>query len=342
MPRPVPPRRAPERRQSPERDRQASTGPESPEAGGGTALQGVQGVILGVTLLAMLSVVLLPLLRPEGGRTEPLRVAIAPPSIERAVGVAARDLPPDELTRIAEAARDALERHLVGRKWLVPIEIDDALGSSAAEIARAVDADEILRLELRCAADQACRGRLVRVRAIDGSSPWRRGSVELETDDLRSIDRGLEREIQIAFLRFPRHDQAPRLFAQPDDFARYLDLRRRFRAGFPVAELLPLARHLTAESPRFAAGYRLQAELLRQIGGAEALAEASDLLARARDIAPADPRALEELIAVERALGRDAEVAATRARLEALQRERRWLSAAATLERQADPQIERR
>ncbi|MEM9557128.1 MAG: hypothetical protein AAGC60_22915 [Acidobacteriota bacterium] len=321
MPTTLPPRRPPEPDRGPAIDEASARG------GGRSALHGVQGVILATTLLAMLAVVLLPIVRPDGGRTAPLTVVVAPPSLTRS-----GEVPAEHAARVAEAARDALLRHLVGRRLLLPRPVDGDGSAPPAELARAVGAEETLFLELRCSSVEACRGVLFRVRAVDGSRQWQKGKIVLPTDDLRAIDQVLGREVEIAFLRFPRHDQAPRLYAEADDYASYLDLRRRLRTGLPAVRLLPEARELVVGSPRFADGYQLIANLQRvTVNGAatdphesETLVAAIENLERAHAIAPADPRPLESLAELYALLERP-EAAETDARLKRLRSERRWL-----------------
>lgn len=315
-------------------------GTESPPP----ALQGLFAVI---TLAALVTLVLLPLLRDDVGRGRPLVVALTEPRIGPAGSVAE-----EHLERIAMAARDALERHLSGRQGMVwtrpegaavaavdaglpspdadddddddggvpPLPLRLTTDQDAAEAARAAGADEALVLEIGC--DSLCRSSLRRIRAVDGSVTWQRPRVSLELDDLLAVEAEVGGQVEMAYLELPRRDGAPRLYARAEDYARYVDLRRRIdsaafgSAGRLADELATLRR----TSPRFYSAYLWEAEALRRdlAPGAEPGERLLDLLRQAHRIAPADRRPLLRLVPLLRRAGRPDEARDALAQLRSL------------------------
>lgn len=311
-------------------------GPESPPP----ALQGLFAVI---TLAALVTLVLLPFLRDDVGRGRPLVVALTEPRIGPAGSVA-----PEHLERIATAARDAMERHLSGRQGLVwsrpgpkasaspasypdeapdvrsggvpPLPLRLTTDEAAAEAARAAGADEALVLEIGC--DSLCRSSLRRIRAVDGSVTWQRPRVSLELDDLLTVEAEVGGQVEMAYLELPRRDGAPRLYARAEDYARYVDLRRRIDASAfdSAAELADELADLRRTSPRFYSAYLWEAEVLRRdlAPGAEPGERLLDLLRQAHRIAPADRRPLLRLVPLLRRAGRDDEARDALAQLRSL------------------------
>ncbi|MEL7061739.1 MAG: hypothetical protein AAGN46_17060 [Acidobacteriota bacterium] len=285
MPTELPPRRAQETADEAESRRKS-------------ALVGVQGAILGITLALLVVLILLPIVGPRRS-VEPLEVVLAPVRVSTTGAFSV-----ERRAELTTAAEDALERHLVGRERLVVDAFPDApADASAAELASHQQADETLRLELRCSPTR-CGGALSRVRA-DSALMSRRNDVSFSIDDLRAVDTELADQVELVYLRHPRDPKAPKLYATEADYRRYLEIRRRLRDGADPEALARLAARVREDSPRFSDAYLLEARLLLQaaaerearsepVPGAAANVEAEltprALLERARRIAPGDPR----------------------------------------------------
>lgn len=259
----------------------------------------LQSIFAFITLAALATLVLLPILGRRGGRAEAWTVAIMPVRVE-----AAGSLAPQHLEQLRVALLDAAERHLSGREGLLWVSaasrqpdgaspVDDATlgagdGVAVADLARAAGADEALVLTLAC--DSVCRGAVRRLRAIDASTTWQRPRFVLPFEDLTQVEEVLGDHLDVAYLKFVRRQGAPQLFARDADYRSFLDVRRQMgstRSPLRLAEELVAVRD---QSPRFFATYLFEAELRAAAGGDDATVTA--LLLEAHRIAPADPRPL--------------------------------------------------
>lgn len=265
----------------------------------------LQAVFAAVTLAALATLILMPILGEHGGRQEPFLVAISPPRVEQSASLSTQ-----HLQTLVTAIQDAAERHLSGREgllWTRAEAAGDDAGAAAA--ARAVGAEEALVLTVSC--DSICRVSARRIRAVDGSTTWQRPSFRLKLEDPLEIERTLGDHLAIAYLKFTRRAGAPRLFASGADYRRYLELRRQMATTTAPAALADALADVRQGSPRFFSSYLFEAQLRARAAGDDD--EKGDdgtvveLLLDAHRIAASDPRPLVEAVPRLVTLGRTLE-----------------------------------
>lgn len=258
----------------------------------GSALRGIQGGILLLTLGVIFAMALLPLFRPPT-QPPPKRIRIVGPLVDAAGG-----LPDGRVGLWAIAARDVLERQLASREGL--------WGLTTAEAA----ADEELVLELDCRS-APCLGNLRRIRTVDGVATWHRPGFRLPAGDLLGFAEKLGEEVELAFLRHPQRADAPRLYVEEGAYRRFLRHRRALDTppdsvgpDPAVDSAIDELESLLRAYPRFADAYLLaaRAHLVRR--GPEDRQRALELLGEARRIAGGDGRTLERLVPLALELGR--------------------------------------
>lgn len=267
----------------------------------------LQAVFAAVTLAALATLVLMPILGEHSGRQEPFLVAISPPRVEQPTSLSTQ-----HLQTLVTAIQDAAERHLSGREGLLWTRAEAAGDdASAAAAARAVGAEEALVLTVSC--DSICRVSARRIRAVDGSTTWQRPSFRLKLEDPLEIERTLGDHLAIAYLKFTRRSGAPRLFASGADYRRYLGLRRQMDTTTAPAALADALADVRQGSPRFFSSYLFEAQLRARAAAEDADSDGYghgddgmvvELLLDAHRIAPSDPRPLQEAVPRLVALGR--------------------------------------
>ncbi|MDA8020935.1 MAG: hypothetical protein MPN21_26155 [Thermoanaerobaculia bacterium] len=259
----------------------------------------LQAIFAAVTLAALATLILLPVLGGQAGRRDPFLVAIAPPRIDPPGDLSDRDV-----QMLSATLLDAAERHLSGRTGLLWLSADATSDDrSAARSAQEAGADEVLVSTLSCG--DPCRITLRRIRAVDGSTTWHRPSFRLDAEDPLQVERDVGKQIAVAYLKFPRRDGAPRLYARVEDYRRYLEIRRQLEVTPMPGDLADAMAAVRKESPRFFSTYLLEAGL-RGRAGADA-ATVLSLLSEAHRIAPADPRPLTEAVPLLVQFGRNVE-----------------------------------
>lgn len=210
--------------------------------------------------------------------------------------------PQGEVTKTTKftqlALREAVLRTLASLDGISPLPVEgDTPASPAAAVAQATAAQEVVTATLDCAGDE-CRVELTRSSA-DGVVVWTQGfHVPLEKPLV--LAEAVEGHLRHAFPeRGVRPGQVP-LEVDPADYADYIELRRAYEqkdsGAASTAELLSRLALIRERSPRFVEAYVYAAGLLRlryrQQRDAADLREAATLLARARELAPRDPRPL--------------------------------------------------
>jgi tetratricopeptide (TPR) repeat protein/tRNA A-37 threonylcarbamoyl transferase component Bud32 len=228
--------------------------------------------------------------RAGGAAGAPLRVVIRHPVIGAGAG---------ETTQLLAAGLEiSLLRSLLGFSGIAA-EADDAAGSTP-QVARALAAEELLTSRLDCAGER-CQIALRRVRGSDGKILWASPSFSADADRPHLVEEAVAGYLAEAYAGFARQPGAARLTVRPDDYTRYLRLRRAYdakRAGeAPSAdELIRGLEALRASSPQFVEPYVFEAEVRQQRSKTSQdpadLERAAALLESARQIAPADPRPL--------------------------------------------------
>ncbi len=227
----------------------------------------------------------------DGGSLErPVRVVIRHPEIGAGAG---------ELTQLlASSLEISLLRSLLGFSGIAA-EADDAAGTPP-QVARAHAAEEVLTSRLACVRER-CLISLQRVRGRDGKILWSSRSFSADADRPYLVEEAVEGYLAEAYAGFPRQAGAARLMVRPDDYVRYLRLRRdydakRTRQAPSPDDLIRELEALRASSPQFVEAYVFEAEVRQQRSKTRQdpadLDRAADLLGKARQIAPADPRPL--------------------------------------------------
>ena len=248
---------------------------------------------------------------------DPVYVAVMPPEVSPAHGLPEADL-------LGSAVYSALVRGLISLEGISPKSAAELQGisGSPAEVARAVDANEVVRSRLACR-PQGCRIVLEILRGKDGSLL---GSVgfDVPTDDLFLVSRAVENQLRQAYSRYhPRSGFAP-LDVSGADLKEFLRLRQRFdlRQDASDQPMLDQLAALRDRSPRFLEAYLLSAEILRDRFGRsrnpQDLEKALTLIRQAQDLAPGDPQPLFSLFSVALDAGRLATAESALARLESL------------------------
>ena len=225
----------------------------------------------------------------------PLTVAVPKPAIGGAGG------PETEL--LAAGLRVSLLQALLGLDGVSPLppeQVDPVAGPPRA-LARSVAADEIVAARLDCTAAN-CQVGLSRIAGRDGRLLWTE-SFEVPPGDPYLLAEAVAAHLRRGYAgRRARPGAAP-LAVRAEDYREYLVLRRALEGHErPPGELLARLAAIEERSPRFVEAPVLAAEVRRvrfvDRRDPADLAAAFAALARARRIAPADPRPLTTLFEV--------------------------------------------
>ncbi len=226
-------------------------------------------------------------------RPEPLRVAVLPPEI--ATGDDAG------LELVSAAVLDGALTTLILLERVSPVDPREleSLAGTPAEIARAVAADEVLSTEIEAESGQAWI-LLRRIAGPDGETLWtERSEVPRTPRDARSVADRVAGLLRQAYPQHPLPEEAPRHAVRDQDYAAFLGVKLRFETGNASrkTELEELERIL-AGSPEFIDGWLLAASaattLFTDTRDPAYLRRAARLLEPARELAPADPRLLDQ------------------------------------------------
>lgn len=298
---------------------QASVAPSSPARPGSRARALARR---GAPALAAVAAILLAA-RAWWPPAPPLAVAVLRPAVLTA-------LPDGTASEAAQAAAEGLRlaclRAILSLERLVALspELVDAVRGAPERVARGTGADELLTLTLDCRSGP-CRATLARLGA-DGRLLWT-DALEVPIERPRAVAEAVQGTLGRAWPgRGPRPGVRP-LEAAPEDYARYLELRRGFDArGQASRDLERLTQDLQAlrgRAPRFLDLWAFEAEalLLRFSEGRDPLdlERATDLLRQLGDLAPGDPRVPALSFEVAVAAGNLARAAAALDALEVLQ-----------------------
>jgi eukaryotic-like serine/threonine-protein kinase len=250
-----------------------------------------------LALLAVLAVALLrrmerPGRAPVQAPESPVRVVVRKPEVGAGAGEAAQLL--------ASSLRISLLRSLLSFSGISPLTEGDDVPGSPAQVARALAVQEVLASRLDCGRE-SCQIALQRVRGSDGQTLWSSRSFSVDPERPYLVEEAVQGYLADAYPDLPRRAGVARLEVRPDDYTQYLRLRRTFeakRAGETLSPeaLMPSLEALRASSPQFLDAYVFEAEVRQQRYKTSQdpadLGRAADLLGRARQIAPADPRPL--------------------------------------------------
>jgi serine/threonine-protein kinase len=250
-----------------------------------------------VLLLAAFAAMLLFLFRdrrdrpgpagPVPAATPPLYVAVLQPGLRSGT-------PSDETDFLAFAMRGALQSALTrfdGVFPKAPSEVDAVSGTPAA-VARAVAAAEVLAPSFACR-EGTCSVEVARLRGADGVVTWS-DRIDVPLDDPLTAAQALTVLVRKGYPERRLRQGVPDLRVTPEDYAEYLDVRRRLVAG--SREDPDLLRRLEAvrhRSPDFVDPYLMEAQVhlnrFEQTRDPAQLDRALALLAGAQARAPGDP-----------------------------------------------------
>ncbi len=225
-------------------------------------------------------------------KPEPIRVAVLKPEIGAAAG--------ENAQLLASSLRISLLRALLGFSGISPVAEGDGVAGSPVQVARALAVQEIVISRLDCVRE-SCQIAVQRVRGSDGRTLWSSRSFSVDADRPYLVEAAVQGYLAEAYPGFPRRPGAAPLEVRPADYTQYLRLRRTFeakRAGETLSAetLISQLEALRASSPRFVDAYVFEAEVRQQRYKTRQdpadLDRAADLLQRAQQIAPADPRPL--------------------------------------------------
>jgi serine/threonine-protein kinase len=280
---------------SPQPLSQGSPAPRPPSSHGYGAGRPAARWALVIVLLAVLAAAVLwraerP--RQAGPSEAPVRVVVRKPEIGAGAGESAQLL--------ASSLRISLLRALLGFTGISPNTEGDDIPGSPMRVARALASQELLLSSLDCVR-ASCEIALQRVRGSDGKILWSSRSFSVDADRPYLVEEAVQGYLGEAYADFPRRAGAASLEVRPEDYARYLRLRRTFedkKAGAPLSpeDLFPALDSLRASSPRFLDAYVFESEVRQQRYKTSQdpadLDRAAELLQQARQIAPTDPRPL--------------------------------------------------
>jgi tetratricopeptide (TPR) repeat protein len=253
---------------------------------------GIVAALLAVLAAALLWQLKRPSPAPARKPEPPVRVVVRKPEVGVGAGETAQLL--------ASSLRISLLRSLLGFSGISPLTEGDDVAGSPAQVARALAVQEILTSRLDCVRE-SCQISLQRVRGSDGQILWSSRSFSADADHPYRVEEAVQGYLADAYSGFSRRPGAAPLEVRPADYTQYLRLRRTFeakRAGepLPVGALIPQLEALRASSPRFLDAYVYESEVRQQRYKTSQdpadLDHAADLLQRAQQIAPADPRPL--------------------------------------------------
>lgn len=224
---------------------------------------------------------------------EPVTVAVLKPEV-------AAEGEGERAELVAAGLRMALLRALLsleGVSALAPEQVDPVSGSPV-EVARAMAADEVVTGRLSCSRG-TCQVSLSRVRGADGRLLWTK-SLEVPVEEPYLLAEAAESYLKQAYEGHRVRKDASRLEVRPSDYEEYLRLRRAYESWedpkIPVDTLLERLEAIRRSSPRFLEAAIFEADALRYRFHARRdpadLEQAFEILDRARELAPDDPRPL--------------------------------------------------
>lgn len=249
--------------------------------------------LAGITVLALAAVAFLLLRDRTAPPAPPLYVAVLQPALRG--GIPAEGSEDSEDTDLfAFAVRGALQSALTrfdGVFAKAASEVDAVPGRPAA-VARAVAADEILVPSFACQA-RTCSVEVSRLRGKDGAVTWS-DRVDLPLDDPLTVAQALAVLVRQGYPERKLRQGVPDLRVRPEDYAEYLDVRRRILGGSREdPDVLPRLENVRRRSPDFVDAYLIESQIrlnrFEQTRDPAYLDRALALLSEAQSRAPGDP-----------------------------------------------------
>lgn len=263
-----------------------------------------------------LLVVVMLLIASSWWRTPPATRSVVVPTTV----IAGDGAQPHRVALAARAAEAALIRGLLGFRDLTVVVPEAEVsapqgpasqGSGPEEpmaLARTVMADELLTSSLACSPQQ-CRLELRRQSVADGRVLWAT-AFSVEVDSLLDLSRATIEHLRRAYPDSEVRPGIPDLEVRAEDYESFLRLKTSFDRrddGFTTDDLVAALARLEASSPRYLELPLFAASVLvrrfAETREANDLERARAAVARARTIAPDDPRTLVQQIGVMRVAG---------------------------------------
>ena len=241
----------------------------------------------GIAVLAVAAVLVLLLRDRLAPPAPPLYVAVLQPGLRGGA-------PSEETDFFAFAVRGALQSALTrfdGVFAKAASEVDAVPGRPAA-VARAVAADEILVPAFACQA-RTCSVEVSRLRGRDGAVTWS-DRVDLPLDDPLTVAQALGVLVRKGYPERKLRQGVSDLRVRPEDYAEYLDVRRRILSGSREdPDLLRRLEEVRRRSPDFVDAYLIESQIdlsrFEQTRDPAYFNRALALLSEAQSRAPGEP-----------------------------------------------------
>jgi serine/threonine protein kinase/tetratricopeptide (TPR) repeat protein len=237
----------------------------------------------------------------------PRYVAVPRPRIENAAGDAAADT---ELAVKATTLRTILTRALAGLEGIAVQATEDVdrsqeAASSLRELARIMDADEVLAARIDCS-DANCTIGLQRVQGADGAVLWTQ-EFPIPRDTFYRHGSAVEAQVQLGYAAHARRADAEAPDVHVEDYEQYARLYHGFVSGdasLGPDVLLERLAAIRSTSPGFVEAYLLEADVARtrfyHSRDPGDLARARRLAEHARKLAPGSLEPLKALFLIAR------------------------------------------
>jgi serine/threonine protein kinase/tetratricopeptide (TPR) repeat protein len=247
---------------------------------------------------------------PAPAPARPRYVAVPRPRIENATGDAGADA---ELGVKATTLRTMLTRTLAGLEGIAVQATEDVdrsqeAASSLRELARIMDADEVLAARIGCS-DAICTIGLQRVQGADGAVLWAQ-EFPIPRETFYRHSSAVEAQVQLGYAAHARRADAEALDVRVEDYEQYARLYHGFVRGDPSLGpdvLLERLAAIRSSSPGFVEAYLLEADVARtrfyHSRDPGDLARAHRLAEHARKLAPGSLEPLKALFLIARESG---------------------------------------
>jgi serine/threonine-protein kinase len=247
------------------------------------------------------------------GESEPARpryVAVPRPRFENPGRDAGADSEPGVR---ATALRTMLTRALAGLEGVAVQAAEDVdrsqeTASTLRELARTMDADEVLAARIGCT-DAICTVGLQRVRGADGAVLWTQ-EFPIPRETFYRHGSAVEAQVQLGYADHARRADAEALDVRVEDYEEYARLAHGFLsgdAGLTPDVLLERLAAIRNTSPGFVEAYLLEADIARgrfyHSRAPDDLARARRLVEHARKLAPGSLEPLKFLFQIARESG---------------------------------------
>ena len=262
--------------------------PPTPSGGEGAFKR--RWIATGMVVLAVAAILWIWATSP----TEPRYVVVLKPAIDGARSS-------DEEKLMMAGTLESVFSYLNGLDGVVAIDRSDASSGNATNVAGEESADEILRTTVVCR-EGPCQVSFRRGERATDAVLGNAGPFEvLSPEDALGLAQAVRVNLALAFPEFRFRTKSPQLEVEPEDYASFLELRRRLNDGEALNERdLDRLIDIVESSPRFADGYAVAADVARTLNQQNL---ALDFTRQAERLDPLDPRPLFTRFRIEVAGG---------------------------------------